>query len=91
MFFPGSRYIHEETYTVRLPDGKEVRATTLPLARSRALIGYHSRLEGQRLDHIANRFLAGPTASWQICEANRAIAPDALAVRDLIAVPRKDR
>lgn len=91
MFFPGSRYIHEETYTVRLPDGKEVRATTLPLARSRALLGYHPRLEGQRLDHIANRYLADPTASWQLCEANRAIAPDALAVKDLIAVPRKDR
>lgn len=91
MFFPGSRYIHEETYTVRLPNGTEVRATTLPLPRSRALTGYHPRLEGQRLDHIANRFLSDPTASWQLCEANGTIAPDALAARELVAIPGKDR
>jgi hypothetical protein len=91
MFFPGSRYIREETYTVRLPNGAEVRATTLPLSHSRALLGYHPRLEGQRLDHIANRFLADPTASWQLCEANGTIAPDALAARALVAIPQKDR
>jgi hypothetical protein len=91
MFFPGSRYVHEETYTVRLPGGVEVRATTLPLPRARVLIGYHPRLDGQRLDHIANRFLSDPTAAWQLCEANRTIAPDALAARDLVAIPGKDR
>jgi hypothetical protein len=89
MFFPGSRYETTGTYTVTLPNGKTVRATKLPLPRSTSLLGYHRRLEGQRLDLIANRYLKDPNAFWQLCDVNDAIVPDALAARDLVGIPAK--
>jgi len=89
MFFPGSRYQTAGTYSVTLPNGKTVRATKLPLPRQPPLLGYHRRLDGQRLDLIANRYLKDPTAFWQLCDANDAIVPDALAARDLIGIPSK--
>jgi hypothetical protein len=89
MFFPGSRYETTDTYSVTLPNGKIVRATKLPLPRQTRLLGYHRRLEGQRLDLIANRYLKNPTAFWQLCDANNALVPDALAARDLVGIPTK--
>lgn len=89
MFFPGSRYQNAGTYTVTLPNGKTVRVTKLPLPTPKPLLGYHRRLEGQRLDLIANRYLKDPTAFWQLCDANDAVVPDALASRDLIGIPPK--
>ena len=89
MFFPGSRYETIGTYTVTLPNGKTVRATKLPHPRPNRLLGYHRRLEGQRLDLIANRYLKDATAFWQLCDANDAILPDALAARDLVGIPPK--
>lgn len=89
MFFPGSRYQTAGTYSVTLPNGKTVRVTKLPLPRQTPLLGYHRRLDGQRLDLIANRYLKDPTAFWQLCDANDAIVPDALAARDLIGIPTK--
>lgn len=89
MFFPGSRYQTAGTYSVTLPNGKTVRAIKLPLPRQPPLLGYHRRLDGQRLDLIANRYLKDPTAFWQLCDANDAIVPDALAARDLIGIPSK--
>jgi hypothetical protein len=89
MFFPGSRYETTGTYSVTFPDGKTVRVTKLPLPQSRSILGYHRRLEGQRLDLIANRYLKDPTAFWKLCDANNAVVPDALATRDLIGIPPK--
>ena len=54
------------------------------------LLGYHARREGQRLDHIAFRYLNDATTFWRLCDANNAVVPDALASDTLIAVPKKD-
>lgn len=89
MNFPGSRYANTGKYSATLPDGRIVRALKLPLPAPRPLLGYHQRLEGHRLDLIANRYLKKPTAFWQLCDANDAVVPDALAARDLIGIPRK--
>jgi hypothetical protein len=89
VFFPGSRYADLETYSVTTPRGVTVKATVLPLPERRPLVGFHRRLEGQRLDLIANRYLADPTAFWRLCDANGSIAPDALGARDLVGAPRK--
>ena len=89
MFFVGSRYESKGTYTVSLPNGKTVSVTKLPLPTQKTILGFHHRLEGQRLDLIANRYLKDATAFWQLCDANNAIAPDALASRDLVGIPSK--
>jgi hypothetical protein len=89
MFFPGSRYSNAGTYTVTLSSGAVVTVTRLPQPRSAPLLGYHRRLSGQRLDLIANRYVGDPRGSWQLCDANGSVVPDALASHTLIAIPGK--
>lgn len=89
MFFPGSRYQNQTQYTVTLPDGTTVTAVALPLPANAAVIGYHSRLQGQRLDLLGNYYLNDATTFWQFCDANDAMVPDALATHQSIAVPQK--
>ena len=86
MFSPGSRYAKETTYTVQTKRGA-VTATTIPLPRRPQLLGFHRRMEGERLDYIATRHLSDPTAFHRLCDVSGTIAPDALAVRDLVGVP----
>ena len=87
MFFPGSRYINLTTYQVVKSDGTTVTVTRLPLPTNRPLLGLHPRQSGQRLDLIAAHFLNNATAFWQLCDANDSLAPDALAVRNLVGIP----
>jgi hypothetical protein len=87
MFFNGSRYQNLPTYTVKTPAGVTVTATTLPLPSTPEVRGFHRRLQGQRLDLIANFYLTDATAFWQLCNTSGTISPDALAVRDLVGVP----
>jgi hypothetical protein len=89
MFGPGSRYGKSPTYTLKLADGREVTAVSLPLPSKARPLGFHRRVEGQRLDHIAAHYLRDATAFWRLCDANDTVAPDALAARDLIGIPRK--
>ncbi len=91
MFFPGSRYEGVGNYQVTRADGTTVVATRLPLSQSRRLLGLHRRLQGQRLDHLAAHYLADATAFWRLCDANNTPVPDALAARDLVGIPQKDR
>jgi len=87
MFFPGSRYANLATYTLTLANGTTVAVTRIPLPSSTTLIGFHRRLQGQRLDLIASRYLADPTAFWQLCDANNAMVAGTLAWRPLVAIP----
>ena len=92
MFMSGSRYAKTGTYTVEGPAGEPVTVARLPLAPRRediALRGFHRRLEGHRLDHIAGVRLNDPSASWLLCDASNGMIPDAVAARDLVAVPVK--
>jgi hypothetical protein len=87
MFFPGSRYAGMTTYSVVRPDGSTVSAVSIPLPGPAVVQGYHRRLGGQRLDQIANRYLGDSTGFWQLCDANNAVVPDALASADLVGIP----
>lgn len=90
MFSSTSRYAACRTYQVTLADGKVVTATGIPLPAERAPIGWHRRSLDERLDLIAYRYLQDPTRFWQLCEANGAVVPDALAQHDLVAIPRAE-
>lgn len=87
MFFPNSRYTAMVPYQKQQPDGRVIRVTRLPLPGPAVVLGLFRRAHGQRLDLIANRFLADPTAFWRLCDANNAVVPDALANRDLVGIP----
>jgi hypothetical protein len=88
MFFPGSRYEHLGTYQITLADGRVVTVTRLHQPTSRPVLGWHRRQEGQRLDVLAFHFLNDATATWELCDTNGTIAPDALAAWPLVAIPR---
>jgi hypothetical protein len=87
MFASNSRYFALTTYTVKTADGRVVTATRLPLPRTAPLAGFHPRVQGDRLDLLAARYLNDPTAFWRLCDANNVPVPDALAARDLIGIP----
>ena len=88
MFSPTSRYADAGSYQVTLADGSVVTATYIPAPVVRAPIGWHRRADGERLDLIAYQYLGDATRAWQLCEANDAISPDALAAHELIAIPQ---
>lgn len=87
MFFAGSRYLNQPTYTVTTPTGATVTATTLPLPSTPTVRGFHRRMQGQRLNLLANFYLTDATAFWRLCDTSGTIAPDALAARPLVGVP----
>jgi hypothetical protein len=91
MFLANSRYATAGTYATRTSSGAEVRAVRLPIRARPEVRGFHRRVEPQRPDLIAAHYLGDATASWRLCDAGDAVAPDALAARALIAVPVKGR
>jgi hypothetical protein len=87
MFFPGSRYAAMPQYPVQRTDGSTATAVRSPLPGLSIVRGYYRRSNGQRLDAIANYYLADPAAFWRLCDANNAVVPDTLANSDLVGIP----
>jgi hypothetical protein len=91
MFAPNSRYYNALVDRLTLADGSQVNVVRFPARTPPALIGYHRREEGQRLDLLAAYYLKDATAFWRICDANQALSPHALAVHSLIGIPGEKR
>jgi hypothetical protein len=86
MFFPGSRYSNLTQYQITR-NGTVLAVTRLPVPSLNPVGGFFPRQNTQRLDAIATHFLSDPTAFWQLCDANDAMSPDALAVHLLVGIP----
>ena len=89
MFFRGSRYQKQPTYTITLADSTVASAVKVPLPSASTLIGFHKRRQGERLDLIANHYLGDTTTFWRLCDANNAMVPDALATHAMIGIPKR--
>jgi nucleoid-associated protein YgaU len=80
-FPPTSRYHGLPLSTLTLPDGTTVayvqRRFVPPPDRFVVLVE-HRVQSGDRLDNLAARFLGDPQQYWRLCDANRALRPDAL-------------
>jgi hypothetical protein len=88
VFDPKSRYAkNAATYEVQDRRRRRVIALTVPEKPVQLQLGEHLRQEGQRLDHLANFYLADPNAFWRIGEHNEAMLPDALAEVDIVNIP----
>lgn len=87
MFFPGSRYEKTGTYTITQADGSKIKVAKLPLPASPTVLGFHQRLDNQRLDLIANYYFKDATQFWKLCDANNTHCPDALSAHGLIGIP----
>lgn len=90
MFFAGSRYLSLQPYVVTTPNGQSV--TAIPVyqspSQSSGLLGYYRRKQGQRLDQIADFYLADATTFWKLCDANTTVVPDSLGNADLVGIPK---
>lgn len=82
VFSPTSRYadLPTSTITVTWPDGSRreityVRRRLLPRPDDHTLLSEHTMMPGERLDHIAARYLGDPAQFWRICDATTAIRP----------------
>jgi hypothetical protein len=89
MFDDNSRYINADQYIVKDKRGRSVKVVVTPAAPQQSILGYHLLKQGQRLDHLANRYLANPAGFWRIAEANDAMQAEALSERQEIAIPNK--
>jgi hypothetical protein len=93
-FPPSSRYHETPVARLTMPDGREVvylKRRLVPPPEHFALLQEHTVTEGERLDHIAAKYLGDPEQFWRLCDANGAIRPkellDPVGRRIRIALP----
>jgi hypothetical protein len=91
MFDDKSRYKDCETYQVHDRRERIVTVVAVPEAPRQSLRGYHRLMQGQRLDHLSQHYLADPAGYWRICELNDVMLAEALAEADEIGIPVKGR
>ena len=89
MFDKKSRYEKIETYKTTDRRGRTVIVVSVPPALKQAALGLHIMKQGQRLDHLAHKYLDDPAGYWRICEMNDAMLTEALTEAQEIAIPRK--
>lgn len=90
VFDRSSRYLLYGT-VVQATDrrGRVVSCVTPVQVPPAAHLGIHRRREGQRLDHLADRYLGDATAFWRIAGHNGALTVEQLAETPLVAIPVK--
>ena len=90
-FDQNSRYKNAVQRVVTGPEGNPVQIVDPPTRVEEPTFGWHLRRQGQKLDHVAHRYLGGATQWWRLPDHNDAMWPDALADAPEIAVPPKNR
>jgi hypothetical protein len=78
LFFQGSRYANVGEDQLSDGKGREIgykKVRFIPETRAQMA---HIVNQGERLDHLAHRYLRDPERFWRICDVNRAMWPDDL-------------
>jgi len=85
VFEPTSRYYGIETAELTVLDAAGeprvvgyVRRRFVSGAPSNTTLVSHAIVQGERLDHLAARYLGDPTQFWRICDANNVLRPEEL-------------
>ena len=89
MFDEKSRYAGVATYHVQDRRGRIVAVVSTPPAAEETPLGVHLMGQGQRLDHLAKKYLDNEAGFWRICDLNDAMLPESLTEADEITIPRK--
>ena len=89
MFDKSSRYYGIETLNVKDARGRTVTVVTAPDAPVQSIAGVHRLKQGQRLDHVAHRYLDDATSWWRIVELADVMLPDAIAEVQEVLVPKR--
>jgi hypothetical protein len=89
MFDTKSRYAQLKSYHVKDHRGRTVSVVPVPEAPTQTLLGYHVLREGQRLDHLAYKYLDDAAGYWRIAELNDVMQAQTLSEAEEIAIPNK--
>jgi hypothetical protein len=87
MFDAKSRYFSLPTYTVTDHRGRGVAVVPVPAPPGDAVLGIHVLRQGERLDHLAQKYLTNAAGFWRICELNDVMLAEALTEAREIAIP----
>lgn len=87
MFDRKSRYARLQTYTVKDHRGRQVSVVPVPPHPNQATLGTHVLRQGERVDHLAAKYLDNPAGFWRICELNDAMLPETLTEQRQIEIP----
>ena len=87
MFDDKSRYARTPTYQVPDRLGRPVTVVEVPPAPLQSTLGVHLRKQGQRLDHIAAKYLQNPAGAWRLAELSDVMHPQAIAEDFDIPIP----
>jgi hypothetical protein len=91
VFDQKSRYFSLQTYTVRDHRGREVAVVPVPPPPIQTLLGIHVLRQGERLDHLAQKYLDNGAGFWRICEINEVMLAESLTEAREISIPSKAR
>lgn len=87
MFDPKSRYARLQTYTVKDHRGRQVAVVPVPPHPNQTTLGTHVLRQGERVDHLAAKYLDDPAGFWRICELNDVMLPETLTEQRQIEIP----
>jgi hypothetical protein len=89
MFDAKSRYAKLTTYVVIDRRGRVVSVVPAAAAPDQRLLGIHAHKQGERIDHLAWRYLDDQAGYWRIAEFNDVMLPEALTEALEIPIPDK--
>ena len=89
MFDAKSRYFKVTPYIMKDHRGRDVTVVPFAPAPEQSLLGIHFFKQGERLDHLAAKYLSDPAGYWRIAEQNDVIFPEVLSEAREIEIPGK--
>ena len=75
MFFEGSRYADVGEHTITDARGRTLRYKKVRVIGPASVRWRHVVSQGERLDHVAQRYYRDPERFWRICDLNDVLWP----------------
>lgn len=91
MFIKKSRYAKQEIHHVTDSRNRLVPVVLPPDKPVQTFLGFHVLKQGQRLDHMAYKYLQDNQGFWRIAEFNNVMHAEQLTEKAEIAIPKERR